>query len=157
MKVELWQVGKTSFDYLKSGTDLYEKRIKNYLPFEVVTIPDIKNAKNLSVDLLKEKEGKEILKKLQPGDFLILLDEKGKSFGSVRFSAQLEKWLQLSNKRLVFLIGGAYGVSKDIFSRAQIKLSLSEMTFSHQMVRLFLIEQLYRALTIMRNEPYHHR
>ena len=157
MKVALWMVGKTSFPYLKEGIQLYEKRLKHYLSFEHCVLPDIKNAKNLKEAQLKIKEGQLILKKLRKEDTLILLDENGKMLTSVQFATFVEKQLHQSHKRIVFLIGGAYGFSEAVYQRSQRKLSLSKMTFSHQMVRLIFIEQLYRAMTILRNEPYHHR
>lgn len=156
MKTELWVIGNTSFPYLKEGTNIYEKRLKHYLPFEYTMIPDIKNAKNMSNEQLKTKEGSQIIKKLDKGDFLILLDEKGKEFSSVNFSNYVENLLQQSHKKLIFVIGGAYGFSKEIYNRSNGKISLSKMTFSHQMIRLFFLEQLYRAMTILRNQPYHH-
>lgn len=157
MKVELWMLGKTSFPYLKEGIQLYEKRLKHYLSFERCVLPDIKNAKNLKEAQLKIKEGQVILKKLKKEDYLILLDENGKMFTSIQLATFVEAQLQQSHKRIIFLIGGAYGFSDAIYQRSQKKLSLSKMTFSHQMVRLIFIEQLYRAMTILRNEPYHHR
>jgi len=156
MKIEFWVVGKTQFQYLKEGIEIYEKRIKKYLPFQTIVLPDIKNAKNLSSTLLKEKEGKMILEKIEKGDLLILLDEKGKEFSSEKFAFWLNQKLQHSAKRIIFLVGGAYGFSKEVYSRSDQKIALSQMTFSHQMVRLFFIEQFYRALTILNNEPYHH-
>ena len=156
MKAELWVIGNTSFPYLKQGTDIYEKRLKHYLPFEYNIIADIKNAKNLSKEQLKNKEGAQILKKMDKGDFLILLDERGKDYTSVKFASYIDNLLQQSSKRLIFVIGGAYGFSQEVYDRANGKISLSKMTFSHQMARLFVLEQLYRAMTILRNQPYHH-
>lgn len=156
MKAALWVIGNTSFPYLKEGTAIYEKRLKHYLPFDYTILPDIKNAKNLSKEQLKSKEGTTVLKKLEKGDWLILLDEGGKQFTSVKFANYLDSLLQQSHKRIVFLIGGAYGFSPKVYQRANAKISLSPMTFSHQMVRLFVLEQLYRAMTILRNQPYHH-
>lgn len=156
MKVEFWVIGNTSFPYLKEGTAIYEKRLKHYIPFEYTVIPDIKNAKNLSKEQLKQKEGDQILKKLDKGDWLILLDERGKSYSSMKFAKHMDGLLQQSYKRLIFLVGGAYGFSDAVYQRSNGKLSLSPMTFSHQMVRLFVLEQLYRAMTILRNQPYHH-
>ncbi len=156
MKVEFWVVGKTQFKYLEEGMNIYEKRLRKYVPFQTVVLPDIKNAKNLTPDLLKNKEGEIILSKLEKNDLLILLDEKGKTFTSEKFALWMEKQLQHSARKVVFLIGGAYGFSEEIYERAQQKVALSAMTFSHQMVRLFFIEQFYRALTILKNEPYHH-
>jgi 23S rRNA (pseudouridine1915-N3)-methyltransferase len=156
MKVEFWVIGKTSFPYLDEGNDIYLNRIKHYLPFQMVTIPDIKNRKNLSEPEIKTKEGEIILSKLNSGDFLILMDERGKQRTSVQFSEHLQSLLQQSYKRIIFLIGGAYGFSDTVYERSNTKMSLSNMTFSHQMVRLIFLEQFYRALAIMNNEPYHH-
>lgn len=155
MKIEFWIIGKTDKAYLKEGIEIYEKRIKRYLPFELQLIPDVKNAGKLAPEQLKLKEEKLILSKLKPEDYLILLDEKGKVFSSVEYATFIEKLLTQSHKRLIFQVGGAYGFSKAIYSRANAKLSLSKMTFSHQMIRLFFLEQTYRALTILNNEPYH--
>lgn len=155
MKVEFWVVGKTNERYLKDGIDIYIKRLSHYLPFQMVVIPDVKTSKGMSPTQLKDKEGNSILQKLKSEDLLILLDEKGKSFGSVAFSRYLDQLLMRPGRRLIFLVGGAFGFSDAIYKRAQGKLSLSEMTFSHQMIRLFFAEQLYRAMTILRNEPYH--
>lgn len=157
MKVEFWVVGKTSFPYLHEGIDLYHKRLKHYIPFKMEVLPDVKNAKNLSQAQLKDKEGAIILKKLSANDHLILLDEVGKSYTSEQFASFMEQKLQQSYKKLIFLVGGAYGFSDAVYTRSNGKISLSKMTFSHQMIRLFFIEQIYRAMTILRNEPYHHR
>ena len=156
MKIEFWVVGKTQFQYLNEGMAIYEKRMKKYLPFQMIVLPDIKNAKNLSHQLIKEKEGKIILGKLEQGDLLILLDEKGKTFTSEKFAEWLNQKLQHSARKIIFLGGGAYGFSDEVYQRAHQKIALSSMTFSHQMVRLFFIEQFYRALTILKNEPYRH-
>ena len=137
--------------------DDYMKRLSFYIKFELEVIPDIKNAKNLSEAQQKEKEGELILSKLSPADQLILLDENGKTFSSVGFSEELQKKMNSGIKTLVFVIGGPYGFSQNVYSKAQGKVSLSAMTFSHQMVRLFFIEQVYRAMTILRGEPYHHQ
>jgi len=154
MKVELWLVGKTSQKYLQEGMNIFEKRLKHYLPFEIKVFSDIKNPPR-NASLLKQKEGAMILENLRPGDFLILLDERGKHHSSMEFAKFIEQKLLLSSKRLIFAVGGAFGFSNDVYERANSKLSLSAMTFSHQMVRLFFLEQLYRAMTIIRNEPYH--
>jgi 23S rRNA (pseudouridine1915-N3)-methyltransferase len=156
MKVEFWVIGKTSFPYLDEGNDIYLNRIKHYLPFQMVTIPDIKNRKKLSEPEIKKREGEVILSKLNSGDFLILMDERGKQRTSVQFSEHFQSLLQQSYKRIIFLIGGAYGFSDAVYERSNTKMSLSNMTFSHQMVRLIFLEQFYRALAIMNNEPYHH-
>lgn len=157
MKVEFWVVGKTQFTYLNEGIALYEKRLGHYLSFNYKIIPDIKNTKNLNSQQIKEKEGKAILDQLEKGSHLILLDENGKGMTSIEFSNYLDKKLQQSYRKIIFLVGGAYGFSPDVKAKANGLLSLSKMTFSHQMVRLFFIEQLYRAMTIARNEPYHHQ
>jgi len=156
MKIEFWVVGKTSFSYLNEGMEIYEKRLRKYVPFKSVILPDIKNTKNLSHEVLKEKEGQVILNKLEKGDLLILLDENGKTFTSEKFAEWLNQKLQHSARKMIFLVGGAYGFSDAVYERSQQKVALSSMTFSHQMVRLFFIEQFYRALTILKNEPYHH-
>ncbi len=155
MKIELWAIGKTNEKYLEDGFAIYLKRLKHYINFEFLIIPDIKQAGNLNPTQLKTKEGEAMLARLKNEDFLILLDEKGESYTSEAFANFLEQKLQLSYKRMVFLIGGAYGFSETLYERANGKLALSKMTFSHQMVRLFFVEQLYRAMTILRNEPYH--
>ena len=155
MKVEFWVIGKTNETYFKEAIEVYHKRVKRYIPFAYQVIPDIKNAGKRPADQLKQLEGESILNKLKPDDYLVLLDEKGKSFTSTAFASWLDQKLQRSYKRIIFLVGGAYGFSPEIYQRSNYKLSLSEMTFSHQMVRAFFLEQLYRAMTILRNEPYH--
>ena len=155
MKIELWVIGKTKFDFIREGDKLYEKRIKRYVPFKTEVIPDIKNTKNLTSAQIKEKEGNEILKRLHTNDYLVVLDEKGKSFNSVNFANQLDKTFQRNSRKLIFLIGGSYGFADKIYRRSQEKISLSEMTFSHQIVRLMFLEQFYRGMTILRGEPYH--
>jgi 23S rRNA (pseudouridine1915-N3)-methyltransferase len=156
MKIKLVVIGKTDKKYLNEGIDLFQKRIPHYLPFEYQIIPDIKNSRNLSEDQQKEKEGELILGQLKPGDELILLDERGKEFRSVDFANYLEKKMLAGLKTLLFCIGGPYGFSPQVYQAASGKISLSKMTFSHQMVRLIFCEQLYRALTILKGEPYHH-
>lgn len=155
MKVEFWVIGKTSESYLKQGIELYVKRLSHYLPFQMIVVQDVKTSKGMKPIQLKEKEGEAILHKLKSEDLLILLDEKGKSFNSVAFAQYMDQLLMRPGRRLIFLVGGAFGFSEALYQRAQGKLSLSEMTFSHQMIRLFFVEQLYRAMTILRNEPYH--
>lgn len=155
MKVEFWVIGKTNENYLKQGIELYVKRLSHYLPFQMITVPDVKTSKGMKPLQLKNKEGEAILQKLKSEDLLILLDEKGKSFHSVAFATYLDQLLMRPGRRLIFLVGGAFGFSEAVYQRAQGKLSLSAMTFSHQMIRLFFVEQLYRAMTILRNEPYH--
>lgn len=157
MNIKLLTIGKTDSSQLQSLISEYENRLKHYIKFEMDIIPDIKNVKNLSEAQQKEKEGELILKRISPTDVMLLLDENGKQYTSVEFSAFLQKKMNAGTKRLVFVIGGPYGFSDTIYQKAQGKLSLSKMTFSHQMVRLFVVEQIYRAFTILRNEPYHHR
>lgn len=157
MNIKLIAIGKTDNKNLQTLMDEYQKRLSFYIKFELEIIPDIKNAKNLSEAQQKEKEGELILNKLTPTDFLILLDENGKSFSSVEFSNELQKKMNAGIKTLVYVIGGPYGFSEAVYQKAQQKISLSKMTFSHQMVRLFFIEQIYRGFTILRNEPYHHQ
>lgn len=157
MNIKLLAIGKTDHQHLQSLIDDYQKRLSFYIKFDLEIIPDIKNAKNLSELQQKEKEGELILAKLAPTDQLILLDENGKTFSSVGFANELQKKMNAGVKTLVFVIGGPYGFSQQVYEKAQGKISLSAMTFSHQMVRLFFIEQLYRGLTILRNEPYHHQ
>ena len=155
MKIEAWFIGKTSPAYLQIGLDDYAGRIKKYVPFETVIIPDIKDAGSYAARDRLLKEGEKVLQKLIPQDYLILLDEGGKEFSSVQFSQFIEKELNKSYKKLIFLVGGAFGFSPELQQRANLKISLSKMTFSHQMVRLFFLEQIYRGFTILNNEPYH--
>ena len=157
MNIRLLAIGKTDNKDLQSLINDYTKRLSFYIKFDLEIIPDIKNVKNLSEAQQKEKEGELILAKIGPTDQLILLDENGKTFSSVGFSDYLQKKMNAGIKTLVFVIGGPYGFSETVYQKAQGKISLSEMTFSHQMVRLFVIEQLYRGFTILRNEPYHHQ
>jgi len=156
MKIRLLAIGKTDDKNLTQLIENYQNRLKHYIKFELDTIPDIKNVKNLSENQQKEKEGELILKKLQPTDELILLDEKGKDFRSVDFAQYLQKKMNAGIKELVFVIGGPYGFSDAVYKTAKGKISLSKMTFSHQMIRLFIVEQIYRSFTILKNEPYHH-
>jgi 23S rRNA (pseudouridine1915-N3)-methyltransferase len=156
MKICLLVIGKTDEAYLQKGIELFLKRIPHYISFEMKVIPDIKNSKNLSEDQQKEKEGELIFQQLTTSDELFLLDEQGIEVSSVEFARFLEKKMISGIKRLVFVVGGPYGFSGTIYSRANGKVSLSKMTFSHQMVRLIFLEQLYRAMTILKGEPYHH-
>lgn len=156
MKISLVVIGKTDAGYLIEAIEEYKSRLTHYIPFEMEVIPDVKNAKNLSEAQQKEKEGEMILKTLQPGDYLVLLDDKGKEYTSMQFSAYLEKKMHSVPKRLVFVVGGPYGFSEAVYGATSEKISLSKMTFSHQMVRLIFIEQIYRAMTILNHEPYHH-
>jgi 23S rRNA (pseudouridine1915-N3)-methyltransferase len=157
MNIKILTIGKTDNKALQSLIDDYTKRLSFYIKFDLEIIPDIKNVKNLSESQQKEKEGELILSKLTPTDQLILLDENGTTFTSVGFSNYMQKKMNSGLKTLVFIIGGPYGFSDEVYQKAQGKISLSRMTFSHQMVRLFFIEQLYRGFTILRNEPYHHQ
>lgn len=156
MKIKLIAIGKTDQEALNALIDVYQKRLKHYISFDIEIIADVKNAKSLSQQQLKEKEGQLILSKIQSGDVVVLLDEHGKQFRSVEFSNYLQKKMNAATKQLVFVIGGAYGFSDEVFQAASEKISLSKMTFSHQMIRLFMVEQLYRSFTILKNEPYHH-
>jgi 23S rRNA (pseudouridine1915-N3)-methyltransferase len=155
MQITLIQTGKTRFSYLQEGISDYHKRICHYVNFEEITVPDLKKAKNLSASEIKKKEGEQVLKIIDKAAFLILLDEQGKQSSSEEFAGFIRKNMN-SGRDIVMLIGGAYGFSQDIYARANDKISLSKMTFSHQMVRLIFAEQLYRAMTIIKGEPYHH-
>lgn len=157
MQISLLAIGKTDNADLQSLINSYQKRLGHYVKFSFEVLPDIKNAKNFKEDQQKKKEGELILKKISTSDVLILLDEKGKEMNSINFASYLQKHMNSGIKNLVFVIGGPYGFSEEVYLRAQGKLALSKMTFSHQMVRLFFIEQLYRGFTILKNEPYHHR
>lgn len=156
MKLHVIFTGRTTGTLFQQAIADYQQRLGHYVPFSLEEIPDLKNVKNLSEEQQKEREADMLFERLLPGDFLVLLDEKGREFTSREFSQYLEQKQQSVGKRLVFLIGGPYGFSQRVYDAAQGKISLSKMTFSHQMVRLFLIEQVYRAYTIMRGEPYHH-
>jgi 23S rRNA (pseudouridine1915-N3)-methyltransferase len=156
VKILLLTIGNTDRKYMKEGIDDYVKRLSFYLPFELKVIPDIKNRSSFTEDLQKEKEGLLILKHISTGDYLILLDEHGAEFSSVEFSKWIEKKMNAGTRQLVFVIGGPYGFSNAVSQRSDIKIALSKLTFSHQMVRLIFVEQLYRAMTILKNEPYHH-
>ena len=156
MKILFLVIGKTDETYLDTGINKFIKRLEHYVPFEMKVIPDIKNRKTLSEEQQKKAEGDLILSQLAPGDDLILLDENGKTFSSVAFSQWIEKQMNVGGKRIIFVVGGPYGFSKDVYAKAKFKISLSEMTFSHQMIRLIFVEQLYRAFTIIKGEPYHH-
>lgn len=157
MKITLIAVGKTEDKYLIEGIEKYLNRLKHYVNFNLVIIPDVKNTKNLSEAQQKAKEAEVIHKQISNSDVVMLMDENGKKFSSVAFSQFINKQMVGSVQNLVFIIGGPYGFDESIYKRANGKISLSEMTFSHQMVRLFFVEQLYRAFTILKNEPYHHQ
>lgn len=156
MKIELMAVGRVASRYLQEGIDMYTSRIGHYMPFSVTLIPDVKTTKGLTQEKQKEMEGRAILSQLQAGDVLVLLDERGKEMTSREFATYIDRKSVTVARRLVFLIGGPYGFSPEVYERANEKISLSRMTFSHEMVRLFFVEQIYRAMTILRGEPYHH-
>ena len=156
MKIALLTVGKTDVNWVKQGLDIYMSRLKHYIPFSITEIPELKNVSSLSKDQIKTKEGELILKNIKPTDDVILLDEHGKQYGSVEFATLLQNKINYEGKDIVFVIGGAYGFSEPVYNRANSKISLSKMTFSHQMVRAIFAEQIYRAFTIMKGEPYHH-
>lgn len=156
MQIKLVAIGKTDHPAVQKLVEEYSGRLEHYIRFELDIIPDLKNTKSLSETAQKEKEGELILKKVQNSDELILLDERGKTFSSIEFSDYLQKKMNSGLRQLVFVIGGPYGFSESVYARANGKISLSKMTFSHQMIRPFFIEQVYRAFTILRNEPYHH-
>lgn len=155
MKTLLILVGKTTSKVFNTGINDYVERISHYMPFDIITILELKNTKNITEEQQKEKEGELILKHIQPGDTLVLLDEHGKELRSIELANWLER-KQQTCRRLVFVIGGPYGFSKEVYDKANEKISLSKMTFSHQMVRLIFTEQIYRACTIIKGEPYHH-
>lgn len=156
MKITLLTVGKTDINWVSEGLGVYTSRLRHYLPFELKEIPELKNVSALTKEQIKIQEGKLILKNLKDSDELILLDEKGKEFRSIEFASFLEKKFQSSSRDIVFVIGGAYGFSQEVYDRSSSKIALSKMTFSHQMVRTIFVEQLYRACTIMKGESYHH-
>jgi 23S rRNA (pseudouridine1915-N3)-methyltransferase len=156
MKIALVQMGKTTEKHVAEIADLYLSRIRKYTVFEIITLPEIKNSGNLPVLEHKIREGKKILQSVSNDDFIVLLDERGKEFRTVEFSGWIEKSLMISRKRMVFVIGGAWGFSDEVYERADFMISLSMMTFPYQLVRLLFLEQLYRVFTIIRGEPYHH-
>ena len=156
MKICLLVIGKTDAAYIRAGIEEYEKRMGKYVNYEMKVLSDVKNSKHMSEEVQKEKEGEALLEQLQTGDFVVLLDEKGKQLNSVEFSTYVAQKMQLGIKRMVFIIGGPYGFTGKVYERGNDKISLSKMTFSHQMVRMIFIEQLYRAMTIWKGEPYHH-
>lgn len=157
MKVTLLCINKTTEKYLQEGIAIYENRLQHYCKFQRVEIPDLKNSKNLSFEQQKQKEAELLLSKINNKDFVVLLDENGKELSSVEFSKEINKWMNQSISHVVFVIGGPYGFEQTVYDRANLKLSLSKLTFSHQMVRLFFTEQLYRAFSILKGEPYHHQ
>ena len=156
MKTVLLVVGKTVEQHYVAAIADYVERVKHYIPFDMEVIPELKNTKSLSMEQQKEREGSLIIKSLQPGEVVVLLDEKGKEFRSVEFASWMEGKLNTVSRRLVFVVGGPYGFSKSVYALANDKISLSKMTFSHQMIRLIFVEQLYRAMNILHGGPYHH-
>lgn len=156
MKITLLAIGKTNVKYLQEGIEQYTKRLSHYIPFELKILPDVKTTKALTTDKQKEMEGEMFMSAIQQGDWVTLLDERGKEFTSRDFASYIDKKMITIPKNLIFIIGGPYGFSKAMYDRANEKLSLSKMTFSHEMIRLFFVEQIYRAMTILKGEPYHH-
>lgn len=156
MKIKVICIGKTGKDFLQAGEQEYLNRLKRYIAVERIEIPDLKNAKNLSIEQIKKLEGELILEKIKSGEQVYLLDEHGKSYTSELFADFLQQRFNVGGHALSLIIGGAYGFSEEVYAKATGKISLSELTFSHQMVRMILFEQLYRGMTILRNEPYHH-
>lgn len=156
MKITLLTVGKTDKDWVRQGMDIYVSRLKHYIPFSVVEIPELRNVSSLTKDQIKVREGELILKNIRPSDDVILLDERGKEYTSVELAKVIQDKISYTGKDMVYIIGGAYGFSEAVYQRADSRISLSRMTFSHQMVRAIFVEQIYRAFTIMRGEPYHH-
>lgn len=156
MKITLLTVGKTDRDWVRQGLDIYVSRLKHYIPFSIVEIPELKNVSSLNKEQIRTREGELILRNLRPTDEVILLDERGKEYSSVELAKILQDKINYTGKDIVYIIGGAYGFSEAVYRRADSRLSLSRMTFSHQMVRAIFAEQIYRAFTIMKGEPYHH-
>lgn len=156
MKIQVICIGKSGKEFLVDGEREYIQRLGHYVPVEKIEIPDLKKAKSLSEEQVKDAEGKLLLSKTESNDTVILLDENGKSFKSREFAKYLEAKFNMGGKKIIFLIGGAYGFSSEVYERANGKISISKMTFSHQMIRMIFFEQLYRAMTILRGEPYHH-
>lgn len=155
MNIKLVVVGKTEEKYLRDGIEIFEKRLKFYIPYEMVIIPSLKDTKNLSPQMVKDKEGELILKQVAKADKVVLFDEKGKEFRSMEYADFLQKNMNSGIKTLAFVVGGAFGFSDEVYNKADLKIAMSKMTFSHQMIRLMIVEQIYRAFTILKNEPYH--
>ena len=156
MKIALLQTGKTTDRNISEVIDLYAGRIKKYVVFEIITVPELKNTRNMPIEEQKIKEGKKIIQALSSDDYAVLLDERGKELRTLEFAGFIEKTGMVSGKRIVFIIGGPWGFSEEVYERSDFKLSLSKMTFPHQLVRLLFLEQLYRSFTIIKGEPYHH-
>jgi len=155
MRITLIENGKTRDPFIREGVELFQKRIERYVPFRIETLPDLKNARTLNMQEVQKKEGALLLKRIKDRDYLVLLDERGSSYDSIAFAEHLNQ-LEAKISHLVFAIGGPYGFSEELYTHAREKISLSKMTFSHQLVRLIFMEQLYRAFTILKGEPYHH-
>ena len=156
MKIALLQTGKTTDKHVADGIDIYSARIKKYSGFEIITLPDVKNTRNMAEQEQKYKEGIKIIEYVREDDFIVLLDEKGKEFRSIEFAEWINKKMIQSGERILFVIGGAWGFSEEVYNIADMKISLSKMTFPHQLVRLIFAEQLYRALSVIKGLPYHH-
>lgn len=157
MDILLLTVGKTRSPFVIAGIDEYMRRLTRYVSFSMAEIPDVRASKAMSEQVQKEKEGTLILDRLSASDFVVLLDEKGNEFTSVEFAGYMQKVMTSGRKRMVFVVGGPYGFSSNVYARGNAKISLSRMTFNHEMVRMFFVEQIYRAMTILRGEPYHHQ
>lgn len=155
MNIKLVVVGKTEEKYLKEGIDIFEKRLKFYIPYEMIIIHSLKDTKNLSPQMVKEREGELIIKQVSKADKVILFDEMGEEFRSIEYANFLQKNMNAGIKTICFVVGGAFGFSDEVYKIANLKIAMSKMTFSHQMIRLMIVEQLYRAFTILKNEPYH--
>jgi len=155
MRITLIETGKTRDPFIREGVELFQKRVVRYVPFSIVTLPDLKNSRNMTMKEVQEKEGELLLKRLKSGDYMILLDERGQEFNSIAFAEYLNG-LEGRVNQLLFVIGGPYGFSGEVYEKADATLSISKMTFSHQLVRVLFMEQLYRAFTILKGEPYHH-
>ncbi len=156
MEIELLTIGKTSIRFVEDGIAEYSRRLKHYIPYSIKSLPDVKNASKMDQAKQKDAEGEKIFDVISNSDFVVLLDERGKQYSSIEFSAFLEKQMISGRRKVIFVVGGPYGFSKPVYDRADSLLSLSKMTFNHEMVRLFFTEQIYRAMTILRGEPYHH-
>lgn len=156
MEIRLLTIGKTTVKYVAEGISEFEKRLSHYSPFSIKSLPDVRNTRKLSQSQQKEGEGRVMLAEIAPSDFLVLLDERGEEYTSMQFASVLEKRMASGCRRIVFAVGGPYGFSPEVYERANAKMSLSRLTFPHELVRLLFVEQLYRAFTILRNEPYHH-
>ncbi len=156
MNIELITIGKTNIRFIQEGIAEYTKRLSHYIPFSIIAVPDLKNIAKLDKEQQKVAEGEKMLSLIQPGDYVVLLDERGRQYTSVEFSGFIEKAMLAGRKKIIFIVGGPFGFSQEMYNRADSQLSLSKMTFNHEMVRLFFIEQVYRAMTILRGEQYHH-